>query len=80
MQGNLLGEGAWSDVKRTTKGDVEIALLLYRKALDINPNDADVIGAAAHFLATEGFAIEGLDPCVLFARSLKINPNNPDIK
>ena len=24
MQGNLLGEGAWSNVKRTTKGDVEI--------------------------------------------------------
>jgi hypothetical protein len=24
MQGNLLGEGAWSNVKRTTKGDVEV--------------------------------------------------------
>ena len=59
------------------KGDVEIALLLYRKALEINPNDADVIGAAAHFLSTEGFVVEGLDPCVLFAKSLKINPNNP---
>jgi Tfp pilus assembly protein PilF len=38
------------------KGDVELAALVYRKAMQVQPESGAVVASYAHFLACEGRA------------------------
>lgn len=56
------------------QGDVETASAVYKKAVEIEPNDSIVLGSAAHFLASEGG--DHQEALALYSRSLKIDPSN----
>ena len=56
------------------QGDVEAASAVYKKAVEIEPNNAFILGSAAHFLASEsGDRDEAL---TLYSRALKADPSN----
>ena len=56
------------------QGDVEGASAVYKKAVEIEPNNAFILGSAAHFLASESGDRE--EALTLYSRALKADPSN----
>ena len=56
------------------QGDVEAATEVYKKAVEIEPNNSIVLGSAAHFLASEGGNRQ--EALILYSRALKADPSN----
>ena len=56
------------------QGDVEAATEVYKKAVEIEPNNSIVLGSAAHFLASEGGNRQ--ESLILYSRALKADPSN----
>jgi tetratricopeptide (TPR) repeat protein len=56
------------------QGDVEAATAIYKRAVEIEPNDSLILGSAAHFLASEGG--DHQEALALYSRSLKADPSN----
>ena len=57
------------------KGDFERAIAGYEQALELNPNDADVVTDYGWCLSFAGRAEEGL---AMAQRAMKLNPHHPD--
>jgi len=62
---------------RRAKGDIEVAGIVLRKAADISPTDAVVLGSCAHHLVEDNMSPENIrDATDMFKRALKNDPSN----
>ena len=62
---------------RRAKGDIEVAGIVLRKAADISPSDAVVLGSCAHHLVEDNMSPENIrDATDMFKRALKNDPAN----
>eukprot|EP01038_Epipyxis_sp_PR26KG_P011741 gene11741-15711_t len=58
------------------KGDVDNAIKIYRKAIEIEPNNAMMLATFAHFLTLEGHGSMN-EALKMFQQALHIDPTNP---
>ena len=62
---------------RRAKGDIEVAGIVLRKAAEISPTDAVVLGTCAHHLIEDHISPENIrDATDMFKRALKSDPGN----
>ena len=62
---------------RRAKGDIEVAVIVLRKAADISPTDAVVLGSCAHHLVEDHMSPENIrDATDMFKRAFKNDPSN----
>jgi tetratricopeptide (TPR) repeat protein len=66
----------YADFANKAKGDVEIVLKLYRKAIELSPNHSDCIAKLGHFLSEEGDEKSLNESLLLFSKAMKLSPNN----
>jgi adenylate cyclase len=57
------------------RGQVDRAMLEYQKAIELNPNDADVLADFAYCLSFAGQPKDGLE---IVHRAMRLNPHFPD--
>ena len=67
----------YANFLKRSKGDIESASLVYRKAVDIAPDNAKALAECGHFLCEEGGQQNMDDALGLLARALKAAPSNP---
>ena len=62
---------------KRSKGDIDAAAVVYRKAVEIAPDNAKALAECGHFLFDEGGQQNTLEATDLLARALKAAPSNP---
>ena len=67
----------YANFLKRSKGDMEAAAVVYRKAAEIGPDNAKALAECGSFLFEEGGHANAPEALNLLAKSLKAAPNNP---